>query len=77
MMKAPEGLWYPQNLEFYVYKGKLDCYLEYEEPDLGVNYHGAAQLIHAFAGGVDVVDFLSDSTIEAIERAACLHFWES
>ena len=76
-MNAPEALWWPQNLEHFNYAGKLDCFMSYEEPDLGVNYHGAVQLIHAFAGGVDVVDFLSDSTIESIERAACLHFWES
>ena len=68
--------YWPQNQEFYTYLDKLDCYLEYQEPDLVVNYHGAAQLIHAFAGGVDVVDFLSDSVIEAIEREACLHFSE-
>ena len=76
-MNAPDALYWPQNLEFYSYLDKFDCYLEYQEPDLDCNYHGGAQLIHAFAGGVEITDFLSDSTVEAIERAACLHFWES
>lgn len=73
-MNAPEALWWPQNLEFYSYLNTLDCYLEYQEPDLDCNYHGGAQLVHAFAGGVDITDFLSNTTIEAIEREACWHF---
>ena len=73
-MSAPDALYWPQNLEFYSYLDKIDCYLEFQEPDLDCNYHGAAQLVHAFAGGVDITDCLSNSTIEAIEREACLHF---
>jgi len=74
MIKAPEALWWPQNLEYFSYNDKLDCYLEFEPPDYGVNYHGAAYLVHAFAGGVDITDMLSDDVTKAIEGAACLHF---
>lgn len=70
MIKAPEAIWWPQDLDFFNYLDKLDCYMSYEEPDLSSNYHGAAYLIHAFAGGVDITDFLSESTVKNIEREA-------
>ena len=31
-MNAPEALWWPQNLEFYTYLDKLDCYLPGKPP---------------------------------------------
>lgn len=65
-----DELWYPQNLFYYSFSDKLDCYLEIEPPDLDCNYHGAAQLIHAYAGGVDITDFLDDGIVEKIEREA-------
>lgn len=74
MIKAPEALWWPQNLEYFSYNDKLDCYLEYAEPDEGVGFHGNAYLVHAFAGGVDITDMLDDHVVKAIEEAACLHF---
>lgn len=74
MIKAPEAMWWPQNLEFYTYNEKLDCYLEFSEPDKGVGFHGNAYLVHAFAGGVDITDMLAPHVVEAIEEAACLHF---
>lgn len=63
-------LWYPQNLFHFNYIDKLDCYLEIEPPDLDCNYHGAAQLIHAYAGGVDVIDLLDSDVIKNVESGA-------
>lgn len=65
-----DALWYPQNLEFYNFSDKLDCYLEIEPPDLTCNYHGAAYLIHAYAGGVDITDLLDGDIIKKIESEA-------
>lgn len=70
MIKAPDALWWPQDLDFFNYNDKLDCYISYEKPDLGCNYHGAAYLIHAFAGGVDITDMLAPHVVEAIEKEA-------
>lgn len=74
MIKAPEALWWPQNLEYFSYNDKLDCYLEFAEPDSGVGFNGNAYLVHAFAGGVDITDMLDDHVVKVIEEAACLHF---
>ena len=65
-----EELWYPQNLEYFSFGDKLDCYLDIEPPDLGCNYHGAAYLIHAYAGEVDITDFLDRGLIKHIESEA-------
>lgn len=67
--------WYPQHLQPYTYAHgdiELLCFLDYEAPDRGVGFNGAAWLIHAYAGGVDVVDLLKDHIIKDIEEeAAC------
>lgn len=71
-------IYWPQNLEHFNYAGKLDCFMSYEEPDLDCNYHGAAYLIHAYAGGVEITDFLDNDVIKTIEREAlCCYFSNS
>jgi len=66
---------WPQNLWPYTYTHgdtELLCFVDWEPADRSVGYAGAAWLIHAFAGGVDVVDLLKDTIIRDIEsEAAC------
>lgn len=69
-MSAPEALWWPQNLEYFSYNDKLDCYIDYAAPDKSTGYNGAAYLIHAFAGGVDIIDYLAPHVIKTIESEA-------
>ena len=68
------GHW-PQNLWPYTYHHgdtELLCFVDYEPADRSTGYAGAAWLIHAYAGGVDVVDLLKDVIVRDIEaEAAC------
>ncbi len=69
------GLQWPQHLWPYTYQhgdAELLCFVDWEPGDRSTGYSGAAWLIHAFAGGVDVVDLLKDHIIRDIEQeAAC------
>ena len=69
------GLQWPQHLWPYTYTygdTELLCFVDWEPGDRSTGYAGAAWLIHAYAGGVDVVDLLKDHIIRDIEGdAAC------
>lgn len=66
---------WPQHLWPYTYTHgdtELLCFLDYEPGDRSVGMAAGAWLIHAYAGGVDVVDLLKDPIIKDIEEnAAC------
>jgi len=67
-------LHWPSNLAAYEYQyesGELLCFLDYTAPDRGVGYNGSAWLVHAYAGGVDVVKLLRDEIVREIEGLAC------
>lgn len=69
--------YWPHHLEVYEHEydtGTLLCFLEYSAPDRGVGYSGSAWLVHAYAGGVDIVTLLKDNVIKDIEVQACLQF---
>jgi hypothetical protein len=69
--------YWPQHLEMFEYdydNGILMCFLEYSAPDYSVGYNGSAWLVHAYAGGVDVVTLLKDTIIKDIEAGACSSF---
>jgi hypothetical protein len=67
--------WYPAHLWPYTYTHgdtELLCFVDWEPGDRSTGYAGAAWLIHAYAGGVDVIDLLKDPIIKDIEQeAAC------
>lgn len=67
--------WWPAHLWPYTYTHgdtELLCFVDWEPGDRSVGMAGAAWLIHAYAGGVDVVDLLKDPIIKDIEsEAAC------
>jgi hypothetical protein len=69
------GLQWPQHLWPYTYTHghtELLCFVDWEPADRSVGWGGGAWLIHAFAGGVDVIDLLKDYIIKDIEaEAAC------
>jgi hypothetical protein len=69
------GPQWPQHLWPYTYTHgdiELLCFVDWEPADRSVGFAGNAWLIHAYAGGVDVVDLLKDHTIKDIEsEAAC------
>ena len=69
------GLQWPQHLWPYTYThgdSELLCFVDWEPADRSSGYSGAAWLIHAYAGGVDVTDLLKDHIIRGIEQeAAC------
>jgi hypothetical protein len=68
------GHW-PQHLWPYTYTHgdiELLCFVDWEPADRSVGWGGGAWLIHAYAGGVDVIDLLKDFIIKDIEaEAAC------
>jgi len=68
------GHW-PQHLWPYTYTHgdtELLCFLDYEPGDRSVGMAAGAWLIHAYAGGVDVIDLLKDHIVKDIEaEAAC------
>lgn len=64
---------WPQNLWPYTYTHgdtELLCFVDWEPADRSVGMAAGAWLIHAYAGGVDVVDLLKDHIIKDIEQAA-------
>jgi hypothetical protein len=64
---------WPQNLWPYTYTHgdtELLCFVDWEPADRSVGWNGGAWLIHAFAGGVDVVELLKDHIIKDIEQQA-------
>jgi hypothetical protein len=67
--------WYPAHLWPYTYTHgdtELLCFVDWEPADRSTGYAGAAWLIHAYAGGVDVIDLLKDIIVRDIEaEAAC------
>jgi hypothetical protein len=69
------GLQWPQHLWPYTYQHgdtELLCFVDWEPADRSVGMAAGAWLIHAYAGGVDVVDLLKDTIIKNIEEeAAC------
>ena len=69
------GPHWPQHLWPYTYTHgdtELLCFLDYEPGDRSVGLAANAWLVHAYAGGVDVVDLLKDDIIKDIEEnAAC------
>ena len=69
------GPQWPQHLWPYTYTHgdtELLCFLDFEPGDRSVGMAAGAWLIHAYAGGVDVVDLLKDHIIKDIEQeAAC------
>ena len=69
------GPQWPQHLWPYTYTHgdiELLCFLDFEPGDRSVGMAANAWLIHAYAGGVDVVDLLKDHIIKDIEEeAAC------
>ena len=66
---------WPQHLWPYTYTHgdiELLCFVDWEPADSSVGMAAGAWLIHAYAGGVDVVDLLKDHIIKDIEQeAAC------
>ena len=69
------GPHWPQHLWPYTYTHgdtELLCFVDFEPGDRSVGMAAGAWLIHAYAGGVDVVDLLKDHIIKDIEQeAAC------
>jgi hypothetical protein len=67
--------WYPAHLWPYTYTHgdtELLCFVDWEPGDCSIGMAAGAWLIHAYAGGVDVVDLLKDHIIKDIEQeAAC------
>lgn len=67
------GLQWPQHLRPYTYTHgdtELLCFVDWEPADRSAGWNGGAWLIHAYAGGVDVVDLLKDHIIKEIEQGA-------
>ncbi len=65
--------WYPAHLWPCTYTHgdtELLCFVDWEPADRSVGWTGGAWLIHAFAGGVDVVDLLKDQIVKDIEQEA-------
>jgi len=66
------GHW-PQHLWPYTYHHgdtELLCFVDWEPADRSAGWNGGAWLIHAYAGGVDVIDLLKDHIIKDIEAEA-------
>ena len=67
----------PAYMREYLYRNgelELTCFVDYDAPDPGTGYSGGAWLCHAYHAGIDIVDYLADGVIEAIEGAACCYF---
>ena len=67
------GLQWPQHLWPYTYTHghiELLCFVDWEPADRSAGWSGGAWLIHAFAGGVDIIDLLKDPIIKNIEQEA-------
>ena len=67
--------WYPAHLWPYTYTHgdtELLCFVDWEPADRSVGMAANAWLIHAYAGGVDVIELLKDAIVRDIEaEAAC------
>jgi hypothetical protein len=70
--------WYPAHLWPYTYhyggemETELLCFVDWEPADRSVGMAANAWLVHAYAGGVDVIELLKDAIIRDIEaEAAC------
>ena len=67
--------WYPAHLWPYTYTHgdtELLCFVDWEPADRSVGMAANAWLIHAYAGGIDVIELLKDTIIKDIEsEAAC------
>jgi hypothetical protein len=64
---------WPQNLTPYIYTcglTELICFLDFEPADHSVGMPPNAWLVHAYAGGVDIMELLKDHIIEDIEIEA-------
>ena len=64
---------WPQNLTPYIYTcglTELICFLDFEPADRSVGMPANAWLVHAYAGGVDILELLKDHIIEDIEIEA-------
>ena len=66
---------WPEGLDYFQYEC-FDCFIDYSAPNRSVGYTGSAWLVSAFAGGVDVTDYLAYDVIKTIEREACLYLSE-
>lgn len=65
--------WYPAHLWPYTYTHgdiELLCFVDWEPGDRSVGLAPGAWLVHAYAGGVDIVELLRDAVIEDIEEKA-------
>jgi hypothetical protein len=62
--------------EFQVGKKKhtLECWLEVEEADDSVGLGESWSVFHAYLGGVDISDLLSEEVRQEIIEEACLAF---
>lgn len=69
------GPQWPQHLWPYTYthgETELLCFLDFEPGDQSVGLAPGAWLVHAYAGGVDVIELLKDAIVQNIEEeAAC------
>jgi hypothetical protein len=69
------GPHWPQHLWPYTYTHgdtELLCFVDWEPADRSVGFAGNAWLVHAYAGGVDVIELLKDAIVRDIEEnAAC------
>ena len=69
------GPHWPQHLWPYTYQHgdiELLCFVDWEPGDRSVGLAPGAWLVHAYAGGVDVIELLKDAIIKNIEEeAAC------
>jgi hypothetical protein len=69
------GPQWPQHLWPYTYTHgdtELLCFVDWEPADRSVGMAANACLIHAYAGGVDVIELLKDAIVRDIEAgAAC------
>ena len=79
MKTNTSAVYWPQHLREYTYQTgnvELTCFLDYEAPDRAVGWPGSAWLVHAYAGGVDVLSVLSSVVVREIEEEACSRFSE-
>jgi len=67
------GSHWPQNFTPYIYTcglTELICFLDFEPADRSLGMPANAWLVHAYAGGIDIMELLKDHIIEDIEIEA-------
>lgn len=67
--------YWPQHLSPYIYTcglTELICFLDFEPSDRSVGLAPNAWLVHAYAGGVDIIELIKDHIIKDIEQEAAL-----